>query len=77
MFKSAVGSKQLLLAKVVKVVNFSKVKVKFFDQTEDNSKIFYTLTSKSKIKILLIIWCIRLDFSLQRKILYQLDLSKL
>jgi hypothetical protein len=46
MFKSAVGSKQLLLAKVVKVVNFSKVKVKLFDRTENNSKIFYTLTSK-------------------------------
>jgi hypothetical protein len=50
MFKSAVGSKQLLLAKVVEVVNSSKVKVKLFDQIEDNSKIFYTLTSKSKIK---------------------------
>jgi hypothetical protein len=29
MFKSAAGSKQLLLAKVVKVVNSSKIKVKF------------------------------------------------
>jgi hypothetical protein len=77
MFKLAAGSKQLLLAKVVEVVNSSKVKVKLFDRTEDNSKIFFTLTSKSKIKTILVIWYIRLNFSLQRKTLYQLDLSKL
>jgi hypothetical protein len=50
MFKSATGSKQLLLAKIMQIVDASKVKVRFFDRIEENSKISYIISSESKVK---------------------------